>query len=119
MSIQRALVFAAAVVLALAGCDGSPAPAASGQAAATACGGAVAAEVQQRIARPGVQSVTVDKDCVTLVVGTTLSDGDADAARQLCDLAATTAYAGGIIRVRVDSGAGKDLARGVKGSRCG
>ena len=114
---------AAATLLALAACSDSPTttplrPATTGGAASRDdCGGAVT-KVQERLARPGVQGVKVEGQCTTVVITTTLSDGDAGTARQLCDLAAEVAYTGGVNGIRVLGQSGKELAQGIAGAKC-
>ncbi|MGI5240477.1 hypothetical protein [Dactylosporangium sp. CA-139066] len=78
----------------------------------------MAGKVRERLSRPGVKTVTVDAACGTVTVATTLSDGDATTARQLCDLAAELAYSGSVNALRVTGDSGKDLAVGAKGSPC-
>ncbi|GAB3829301.1 hypothetical protein GCM10027610_015760 [Dactylosporangium cerinum] len=115
------VLIAAATLLALAACSDSPTTPAptptSGAATAGDCGGAVA-KVQERLARPGVQGVRVEGQCTTVVITTTLSDGDAGTARQLCDLAAEVAYTGGVNGIRVLGQADKELAQGIAGAKC-
>jgi hypothetical protein len=122
MSSGRLVLIAAATLLALAACSDSPTPSTpSATSAAPAsrddCGGAVT-KVQERLARPGVQGVRVEGQCTTVVITTTLSDGDAGTARQLCDLAAEVAYTGGVNSIRVLGQADKELAQGIAGAKC-
>ncbi|MFC4039229.1 hypothetical protein ACFO1B_12440 [Dactylosporangium siamense] len=121
MSSGRLVLIAGATLLALAACSDSPAtPSAaptSGTATSGDCGGA-GTRVQERLARPGVQGVRVEGQCTTVVIATTLSDGDAGTARQLCDLAAEVAYTGGVNGIRVLGQADKELARGSAGAKC-
>jgi hypothetical protein len=119
--MHRSPALAVAVLVLLTGCDPgtapapAPTPAPSG-AAAGACD--AAGKVRDRLARPGIQNVTVDSACATVIVATTLSDGDAGTARQLCDLAAEVGYSGSVTAIRVLGQSGKDLAKGVKGASC-
>jgi hypothetical protein len=124
MHARRSGLLTAAALLALAACTGSPTtttptPGASTTAAAGRddCGGAVT-KVQERLARPGVQGVKAEGQCTTVVVTTTLSDGDAGTARQLCDLAAEVAYTGDVKGIRVIGQSGKELAQGISGAKC-
>ncbi|WP_327011980.1 hypothetical protein OHA72_51785 [Dactylosporangium sp. NBC_01737] len=124
MHARRSGLLTAAALLALAACTGSPTtttptPGASTTAAAGRddCGGAVT-KVQERLARPGVQGVKAEGQCTTVVVTTTLSDGDAGTARQLCDLAAEVAYTGDVKGIRVLGQSGKELAQGISGAKC-
>jgi hypothetical protein len=125
MDSRRFGLLAAATLLALAACDGSPTTTATptpggattGAAATGECGGVIA-KVQERLARPGVQGAKVEGPCTTVVVTTTLSDGDAGTARQLCDLAAEVAYTGGVKAIRVLGQSGTELAQGSAGAKC-
>jgi hypothetical protein len=120
--MHRSPAIAVALLLLLTGCEQStpsaptPAPASSG----TGAGGcdAAAGQVKDRLARPGVENVTVDSACATATVTTTLSDGDVGAARQLCDLAAEVGYSGSVHAIRVVGQSGKVLATGAKGASC-
>lgn len=121
---RRSGLITAAALLALAACSDSPTPATPTPGASTAaaagrddCGGAVT-KVQERLARPGVQGVKAEGQCTTVVVTTTLSDGDAGTARQLCDLAAEVAYTGDVKGIRVIGQSGKELAQGISGAKC-
>lgn len=96
-----------------------PPPSAPAPASPAGACGSVAADVRQRPARPGVQGVTVERQCTTVVAATTLSDGDAQQARRLCEPASATAYTGGITDIVVLGGSRKELARGGNGSTCG
>lgn len=124
MTSGRFGLLAAATLLALAACGDSPkplptvsAPTPTAGAATGDCGGA-ATRVRDRLARPGVQGVTVEGQCTTVVIATTLSDGDAGAARQLCDLAAEVAYTGGVNGIRVLGQSQRELAQGISGAQC-
>jgi hypothetical protein len=117
--MYRSPVVVAALFALLAGCERGAAPAAPTSApAAGPCDTALTAKVRDRLARPGVATVTVDSACATVTVETTLSDGDATTARQLCDLAAEVAYTGAVQGLRVTGQSGKDLAVGTKGAPC-
>jgi hypothetical protein len=121
--MPRSPAVAVAALLLLTGCghDTAPAPAptpARSSAGAGGCDAALAGKVKDRLARPGVEDVTVDAACTTVTVATTLSEGDASAARQLCDLAAEVAYSGSVNTIRVLGQSRTDLAKGAKGSSC-
>ncbi|MEV4513161.1 hypothetical protein AB0K00_29825 [Dactylosporangium sp. NPDC049525] len=127
MSTRPFGLIAVATLLALAACSDSPTTstatptpggASTGAAAARDdCGGAVT-KVQERLARPGVQGVKAEGQCTTVVITTTLSDGDAGTARQLCDLAAEVAYTGDVKGIRVLGQSSKELAQGIAGGKC-
>lgn len=117
--MHRSPALTVAVLVLLTGCGRgtTPTPAPT-SAAARGCDTAVAGNVTDRLARPGVENVTVDAACTTVTVATTLSDGDANTARQLCDLAAEVAYTGSVNVIHVIGLSRKDLAKGAKGSPC-
>ncbi|WP_405090790.1 hypothetical protein OG767_25145 [Micromonospora sp. NBC_01392] len=79
---------------------------------------AVADAVSRHLRSDQVRAVTVEGQCTTVVVATTLADGDADPARRLCDRAGEVAYSGDVNSVRVLSGSGSELANGIAGMRC-
>ncbi|MFG1678134.1 hypothetical protein [Micromonospora sp. NPDC049282] len=79
---------------------------------------AVADTVSRHLRSDQVRAVTVEGQCTTVVVATTLGDRDADPARQLCDRAGEVAYSGDVNSVRVLSGSGSELANGITGMRC-
>jgi hypothetical protein len=117
--MHRSPAIAVAVLVLLTGCGSGTAPPPTPTPSATAAGGCDAAgKVRDRIARPGIQNVTVDSACATVIVATTLSDGDAGTARQLCELAAEVGYSGPVTAIRVLGQSGKDLAKGAKGASC-
>jgi hypothetical protein len=117
---------AALGIASLVGCSGADSPStppAPGAVATsrTATGdpcGAVADTVSRHLRSDQVRAVTVEGQCTTVVVATTLGDGDADPARRLCDSAGEVAYSGDVNSVRVLSGTGGELANGITGMKC-
>ena len=101
-----------------------PAAEATGGVAATTaappedpCGDAAKA-VTQHLAGSPVDRVEVVGQCTTVVIATTLSDDDSDAAVSLCDTAAEVAYVADINSIRVESASGDELSNGIKGLKC-
>jgi hypothetical protein len=128
---------AAAVVLSLAACTsddpepgpGAPTPAPTTTTTPTAAAettapggsgdcGSVADDVESVIASRAVDRVEVDAQCSTLVITTTLGDGEAPPAKEICDAAAKVAYTGDVDAIRVTSLTGTELARGTAGGSC-
>ena len=81
------------------------------------CGDAAGA-VTQHLAGSPVDRVEVVGQCTTVVIATTLSDDDSDAAVSLCDTAAEVAYIADINSIRVESASGDELSNGIKGLKC-
>ncbi|MEV4690474.1 hypothetical protein AB0K27_05005 [Micromonospora echinospora] len=113
-------------IASLAGCseaDGPSSPPSPGAAAPSPTAtevpcGAVADTVSRHLRSDQVRAVTVEGQCTTVVVATTLGDDDAGPGRQLCDRAGEVAYSGDVNSVRVLSGSGSELANGITGMRC-
>lgn len=127
-SVRHAPLLASMIVLgmALVGCSSTdspppePGPGANASTPASgeeSCGGA-AERVEQHVKRFKVEGVTVEGQCTTVVVATTLADEDTETARQLCDAAAEVAYSGDINSIRVLSRSGDELANGITGMKC-
>jgi hypothetical protein len=121
------LAFVCLLGLSVAGCGGgttqSGAPptetVATSSAPANECNGA-ALPLQERFSgRREVTKVDVTGQCTRAAISTTLSRTEADAARELCDIAGPVAYAAAnVTSVSVRSANGEELAVGTKGASC-
>jgi hypothetical protein len=111
----------------LGGCGGSspkktpelhPAKGATTTTVASANCGDVDTLVKQHVNRPEVTSVDVIGGCSRVSINTTLAEGDAATANDICTTAAEVAYDGPASSVSVESASGKELAIGIKGASC-
>ncbi|MEV4414903.1 hypothetical protein [Catellatospora sp. NPDC049609] len=102
------------------GADPAPPAATGGSAAAVPpddCAGA-GERVRDHLKSAQVRSVAVQGQCTSVVVATSLGDGDSAAAQRLCDTAAEVAYSGDVNTVTVLAGSGAELAVGISGAKC-
>jgi hypothetical protein len=82
------------------------------------CGADAVAAVTAKETDAAVTKIDIIGGCSMVNITTSLANDGVSAALDICDRAAEVAYIGKVSSVSVESGAGKELAIGVKGSPC-
>ncbi|MEV0592981.1 hypothetical protein [Nonomuraea cavernae] len=124
--ILLAATLLAAALLVLTGCgqDGSGVPPQSlsssddqSVAGQDPCGGSVE-KVKKKVRQAQIRSVTVEGQCTSLSIETSLGDEESGAAKKICDSAAEVAYSGDTSAIRVLGASGKELSVGIVDAPC-
>jgi hypothetical protein len=82
------------------------------------CGADAVAAVTAKETDAAVTKIDIIGGCSMVNITTSLANAGVSAALDICDRAAEVAYVGKVSSVSVESGAGKELAIGMKGSSC-
>ncbi|HUR05339.1 MAG TPA: hypothetical protein VM347_22545 [Nonomuraea sp.] len=126
MTPNAGKILLAAALLVLPGCgqagSGTPPPSLSSQDGQSAAGqdpcGGNAEKVKKKVRQAQIRALTVEGQCTSLSIETSLGDEESGAAKEICDSAAEVAYSGDINAIRILGASGKELSVGIIDAPC-